>query len=361
MKVLLGLVVALAVGAGAVRAGKPVVPAVFVLGDSTLDVGNNNHLPGKDVPRANVPFYGIDFPGGPMPTGRFSNGYNIADFIAKNLGFEKSPLAYLVLKSRNYLIPSALTRGVSYASAGAGILDSTNAGNNIPLSKQLIYFASTKSEMEAAWGTQKVSTLLANSFFLLGFGSNDMFQTNPKTPADVAALYAVLVSNYSAAITNLYGMGARKFGIINVGPVGCVPGVRVLNATGACNDAMNSYAVGFAALVKSALANLAPKLPGFAYSLADSFAATQASFSNPQSLGFVSSDSACCGTGRLGAEGGTLCKRNDTLCADRDAYVFWDSVHSTQRAAELGAQGLFDGPAELTTPINFKQLAYKRY
>jgi hypothetical protein len=44
---------------------------------------------------------------------------------AKNLGFERSPLAYLVLKSRNYLIPSALTRGVSYASAGAGILDST--------------------------------------------------------------------------------------------------------------------------------------------------------------------------------------------------------------------------------------------
>ncbi|KAM0879750.1 hypothetical protein ACQ4PT_034026 [Festuca glaucescens] len=209
--VFLGFVVALAVGVGAVRAGKPVVPAVFVLGDSTLDVGNNNHLPGKDGrPWANVPFYGVDFPGGPMPTGRFSNGYNIADFIAKNLGFERSPLAYLVLKSRNYLIPSALTRGVSYASAGAGILDSTNAGNNIPLSKQLRYFASTKSEMEAAWGTHKVSTLLANSFFLLGFGSN-MFQTNPKTPAEVAPLYAILVSNYSSAITDLYVMGARKF------------------------------------------------------------------------------------------------------------------------------------------------------
>ena len=44
---------------------------------------------------------------------------------AKNLGFEKSPLAYLVLKARNYLIPSAISTGVSYASAGAGILDST--------------------------------------------------------------------------------------------------------------------------------------------------------------------------------------------------------------------------------------------
>ncbi|XP_047094948.1 GDSL esterase/lipase At5g55050-like [Lolium rigidum] len=352
--VLLGLaVVALAAGAGVAQ---PVVPAVFVLGDSTLDVGNNNYLPGEDVPRANVPFYGIDFPSGAKPTGRFSNGYNIADYIAKNLGFERSPLAYLVLKSRNYLIPSALTRGVSYASAGAGILDSTNAGNNIPLSKQVLYFASTKAEMEAAWGTRKVSMLLAKSFFLLGIGSNDLFQTNPKSPAEVAALYATLVSNYSTAITDLYGLGARKFGIINVGPVGCVPRVRILNVTGACNDALNLYAAGLAAAVKSALTTLAPKLPGFAYSLADSFAASQAIFSNPQSVGFMSSDSACCGSGRLGAEG--PCIKNATLCGNRDTYFFWDSVHSTQRAAELGADGVFNGPDQLTTPISFKQLAY---
>jgi hypothetical protein len=66
------------------------VPALFVLGDSTLDVGNNNHLPGKDVPRANVPFYGVDFPGGPKATGRFSNGYNIADFIGAYMEMVKS-------------------------------------------------------------------------------------------------------------------------------------------------------------------------------------------------------------------------------------------------------------------------------
>uniref|UniRef100_A0ACD5UIJ2 Uncharacterized protein n=1 Tax=Avena sativa TaxID=4498 RepID=A0ACD5UIJ2_AVESA len=236
LMVLIGiLAVALASAvAAAGTTGERVVPAVFVLGDSTLD---------------------------------------------------RSPVAYLVLKSRNYLIPSALTRGVSYASAGAGILDSTNAGENIPLSKQVHYFASTKTEMESAWGTRKVSALLANSFFLLSIGSNDLFQSKPKTPADVVALYTNLVSNYSAAITDLYGMGARKFGIINMGPVGCVPRVRVLNATGACNDGMNRMAVGFSSAVKSGLAALAPTLPGFAYSLADSFAATNDVFANPQSLG----------------------------------------------------------------------------
>ena len=59
-------------------AGK--VPAMYVFGDSTVDVGNNNYLPG-DFPRADKPYYGVDFPGGARPTGRWSNGYNIADFV----------------------------------------------------------------------------------------------------------------------------------------------------------------------------------------------------------------------------------------------------------------------------------------
>lgn len=53
-------------------------PAMYVFGSSIVDVGNNNYLPG--VEGANRPFNGIDFPGS-IPTGRFSNGYNTADYI----------------------------------------------------------------------------------------------------------------------------------------------------------------------------------------------------------------------------------------------------------------------------------------
>ena len=77
------LVLGLVLGAVAgIRPSKLVreVPAMYVFGDSTLDVGNNNYLPGPGVPRANRPFYGIDFPGA-VATGRFSNGYNIADYL----------------------------------------------------------------------------------------------------------------------------------------------------------------------------------------------------------------------------------------------------------------------------------------
>ena len=102
----------------------------------------------------------------------------------------------------------------------------------------------------------------------------------------------------------LYELGARKLGIINVGPVGCVPRVRVLNATGGCADGMNQLAAGFDAALESLLAGLAAELPGMAYSLADSFGFT--ALTDPLAAGFVSADSACCGGGRLGAEADCL-------------------------------------------------------
>ncbi|CAL5050226.1 unnamed protein product [Urochloa decumbens] len=126
---------------GAAAAGVLQPPPMYVFGDSSLDVGNNNYLPGASVPRANMSYYGIDFPG--VPTGRFSNGDNIADFVGR------------------LLVSTALEIGVSYASGGSGILDCTNAGNNIPLSKQVQYFNATRAKMVAAAGDAAVAALLA--------------------------------------------------------------------------------------------------------------------------------------------------------------------------------------------------------
>lgn len=53
--------------------------AFFVFGDSLVDNGNNNYL--ATTARADSPPYGIDYPTH-QPTGRFSNGRNIPDFIS---------------------------------------------------------------------------------------------------------------------------------------------------------------------------------------------------------------------------------------------------------------------------------------
>ncbi|KAF8687204.1 hypothetical protein HU200_042872 [Digitaria exilis] len=358
------LVTCIHVLAGNVAGARP--PAMFVFGSSIVDVGNNNYLLGTGVPRANRPFNGIDFPGS-IPTGRFSNGYNTADYIAKNMGFACSPPAYLSLAPTSPygpLVPTALTNGVNYASGGAGILDPTNAGNNIPLSKQVQYFKATKAKMVAAAGPVAVNAVLSRSVFLLNAGNNDMYvfaAAELARNSDAAALYASLVSNYFAAITELYSMGARRFAIINAWLLGCVPAVRVLSPTGACSGLLNQLAGGFNDALRSLLAgdDLAQRLPGLVYSLADFFGFTQDTLTDPRASGFTDIAGACCGSGRLGGE--AECFPNSTLCVDRDRHVFWDLAHPSQRAAFLAARAFYDGPAQYTTPINFMQLAQSSY
>jgi hypothetical protein len=62
-----------------VHAGK--VPALYVLGDSQADAGNNNYL--VTPARADFSHNGVDYPGH-LATGRFSNGYNFVDFLGRN-------------------------------------------------------------------------------------------------------------------------------------------------------------------------------------------------------------------------------------------------------------------------------------
>lgn len=77
--VLLVCVVSPATAAASRAEEAHLVPALYVFGDSTVDVGNNQYLPGNSAPQ--LP-YGIDFPHS-RPTGRFSNGYNVADFVGQ--------------------------------------------------------------------------------------------------------------------------------------------------------------------------------------------------------------------------------------------------------------------------------------
>ncbi|CAN6287602.1 unnamed protein product [Urochloa humidicola] len=296
------------------RTLRQVPAAIFVFGDSTMDVGNNNYLLGKNVPRANQPYHGIDMPGSGKPSGRFSNGYNTADFV----------------------------------------------GNNIPLSRQVQYFNATCSEMVSSKGSGAVTALLSRSIFLIGLGGNDLSAfanaAEHAPDSDVAAFYGNLISHYSTTITELYAMGARRFAIINVGLAGCLPVARVLDAAGACSERRNELAAGFNGALRSLLAGLAAapsRMPGLAYSLADSYGIMEDIFADPPASGFADVASACCGGGRLGAAG---CLPNSALCADRDGHYFWDGIHPSQRAAELRVEAFYDGPAQYTTPINFKQL-----
>lgn len=338
------------------------VPAVYVFGDSTVDVGNNQYLPGNSA--LQLP-YGIDFPHS-RPTGRFSNGYNVADFVAKLLGFKRSPPAYLSLTPRTSRQILGGLRGANYASGGSGILDTT--GNTITLTKQIEYFADTKSKMAASSGggsqgsSPSVDELLSKSLFLISDGGNDMFaflQQN-RSASEAPSFYADLLSNYTRHLRALHGLGARRFGIVDVPPLGCVPSVRVTSPDGAsrCVDGANALARGFNDALRALLSNLTASgaLPGARYSVGSSYNVVSHFTAHPAAAGFREVASACCGGGRLNAQTG--CTPNATYCSDRNRYLFWDGVHGTQATSRKGAVAIFSAPPQMgfAAPINFKQL-----
>ncbi|KAE9620593.1 hypothetical protein Lal_00019284 [Lupinus albus] len=104
--------------------GEPLVPALFIFGDSIVDMGNNNDR--YTVVKATFPPYGRDFENH-SPTGRFCNGKLATDFTAQTLGFTSYPPPYFNLKEKG----SNLLNGANFASAGCGYYDSTSKLYNL--------------------------------------------------------------------------------------------------------------------------------------------------------------------------------------------------------------------------------------
>ncbi|KAF8775870.1 hypothetical protein HU200_004132 [Digitaria exilis] len=337
----------------------PPPPAIFVFGDGTMDIGNNNDLTGGemgDPPRANHPYYGIDFPGEPQNTnGRFSNGYNIADFIAKALGFVMSPPAYASLANPSPTRIEGFT-GVNYASADAGIRDSTNGNMTIPLPMQVNNFVETRAQLKAVLGGRKpLNKFLSKSLFLIGVGTMDLlpncnFYLELFPINDNKTEVQRLIEFYGADLEKLHSMGARKFAIINVGPIGCSPFVQNDPArNGGCDDGMNRLAGEFNAALGSLLSDLGTRLHNFRYTLADFYGFSNATFANPLASGFTNIDTACC----PGA-----CAPTHSYwapCYNRPEYWFWDEGYTTEQADKLAAVAFYNGTV-FARPVNIRRL-----
>ncbi|CAJ2659030.1 unnamed protein product [Trifolium pratense] len=136
---------------------QPLFSAIFVFGDSLVDNGNNNKL--HSIAKANYMPYGIDFQGvNPSPTGRFSNGKTIVDFLGEMVGIPLlPPFADIIEQNID------ISRGVNFASASSGILNETgrNLGERISFSHQVRNFERTLSQMKTLMKDENLSQYLA--------------------------------------------------------------------------------------------------------------------------------------------------------------------------------------------------------
>ncbi|XP_057485174.1 GDSL esterase/lipase At5g55050-like [Actinidia eriantha] len=333
------------------------VPAMYVFGDSLVDVGNNNYLK-ISLAKADFRHNGIDFPGG-TPTGRFSNGKNAADFIAEKVGFVASPPPYLSLVSKSSNSDAFPITGVSFASGGAGIFDGTDElfKQSIPLNRQVVHYTTVYDDLVQQLGSSAAQVHLSKSLFTVVIGSNDCWffksdsdlakRTTPQQYVDsmVLALKRVL--------KRMHYLGARKYVITGIGAVGCCPSQRN-QTTEECNEEANTWSVKYNEGLKTMLQGLKSELKGMEYSYVDVYKVFARFIETPSTYGFTEVKSACCGLGNLKAQ--IPCVPISTYCFNRRNHVFWDLYHPTEAAARIFVDTVFYGTQPFAIPMNVNQL-----
>ncbi|KAJ9146899.1 hypothetical protein P3X46_029114 [Hevea brasiliensis] len=329
------------------------IPPIFVFGDSTTDVGTNNYLPVERA-RADFPFNGIDYRDA-KPTGRFSNGHNIADTIARLFGHKRSPPPFVALLRNQPFFKRNVLWGANFASGGAGLLDFTGRQLKvITIREQVEQFGTVCNNITQVMG-ESAEKVISNSLIIISIGSNGIFDYLLYNDThNVEYFITTVMQSYHYHLTNLLNPGARKFGIVSVSPIGCIPRYRVQNPTGECIEERNLYAQKFSIELEGIMQKLSAEFEGMKYSLGNSYEVTSYIIDNHLAYGFKDAITACCGLGKIGAE--SPCLPNVTVCQNRDDFFWWDRYHPSQASCEVLALTLYRGSQKYVKPISFSQL-----
>ncbi|XP_019420772.1 PREDICTED: uncharacterized protein LOC109330963 [Lupinus angustifolius] len=310
-------------------------PSVIAFGDSILDTGNNNYL--ETIVKSNFKPYGRDFFGG-KPTGRFCNGRVPSDFFAEILGVKESLPPYL---DPDLQIEDLLT-GVCFASAGSGYDPLTIERTTVlSIDDQLTMFKEYIAKLNGAVGEERTSMVLAKSIIVISMGSNDISGSYFQSPYrrcvfDIDQYTSILINQNSKFVQELYELGARKIGVLSLGPVGCVPMQRTIGGgtQRKCVVEINDACLLYNSKLYSSIMALNATYQDARIVYLDTYTGLNAFVQYPNLFGFENGNGSCCGIANV--ELGPLCNSFVLkMCEDASKYVFWDSYHPTDRAYNL--------------------------
>ncbi|KAL4362244.1 hypothetical protein GQ457_04G006190 [Hibiscus cannabinus] len=264
-------------------------PAVYAFGDSAIDAGNNKFIPNATA-RFNFMPYGIDFLGG-IPTGRTTNGKTVVDFIAESVGLPFTPPMLSLSKAQH----KSTRTGVNFGSSSSGIQPMP------PKTKKI--FVRT-NDLGIYWELDQKRSY------------HD-------------------VEKYSRYKT--YGLGARKFVVNNISPLGCRPAYihRVSHNT-SCVEDVNRRVATFNDLLPNMLMELETSLKGSTFILCDLYKLFEEVHAQPETYGFTNVVDSCC----IDVNGNQTreCAPGRIPCSDRETHAFFDPFHPSQSMHKLWFQ-----------------------
>ncbi|KAK2977357.1 hypothetical protein RJ640_013336 [Escallonia rubra] len=268
-------------------------PALYIFGDSVVDSGNNNHL--REGIKANHPPYGIDFPHR-VASGRFTNGYTIADFFDKWLGLPLTPPYY----STNESVRHQTIKGFNYASGSAEILPEREGtfARSLDLKKQVKLFEESIQRYVRLHFESKdeLHKYLSKSIFLVIVGSDDYLDNylqpkhyNSSKLRRTDKLAEVLTRELALRLKELYNIGARKFIVSEISELGCLPYViNVVKPKTRCATNVNNAVAIFNRKLGVQLHSLSSTLKGSTFVTAKFTGLWEEILKHPKNYGIAS-------------------------------------------------------------------------
>ncbi|PRQ47287.1 putative triacylglycerol lipase [Rosa chinensis] len=323
----------------------PKPAAIFIFGDSTVDVGMHQPML--------LYLFLVVF---------FLYACIVLHYAVRLFRYKRSPQPFLYSLNHQSTFKRDILQGVNFASGGSGIFNQTGKkdyGEVVPLGDQVKQFATVRGNITELIGLAATEIMFSKSLFVISIGSNDLFELVKWHPNITS-----LAKDDDAGSVNtidLYNLGARKFGIISVPPIGCCPAARVgpkSNDSSVCVEELNNLASTFLAKTEDLLQKLSSELKGLVYSLGNAYEMTMSILEDPLAFGFKDTQSACCGSGKLNGVFPCFFLLGPNLCPNRREVLFWDLYHPTEYASELAALTLYGGGTRYVTPINFSQLGW---
>ncbi|ERN14109.1 hypothetical protein AMTR_s00021p00238930 [Amborella trichopoda] len=342
------------------RNSSQLVPAFFILGDSSVDVGTNNGL--LSLAQSVLRPYGRDFDTH-MPTGRFCNGRLIVDYLALRLGL---PFIPPYLGTRRHV--QDMIHGVNYASAGGGILSSSGKelGERISFTQQIQQAKYTFEKMVLSFGENAAKMLISNSLFLISIGSNDYIHYFMDNVWHVQSIYfpwefnQLLVRGVKRELQSLYDCNVRNVVVMGLAPLGCAPHYlsKYDSQNGECVELINGMIVQYNYLMRHMVQKFSKENPTANIIFCDLYEGATDILRNRDRYGFETITEACCGFGKY--KGLAMCFFSSWACNNASNYVWWDKYHPTDAVNSILADNVWSSQhSNICYPMNLKDMLQK--
>ncbi|KAF7138521.1 hypothetical protein RHSIM_Rhsim07G0252400 [Rhododendron simsii] len=296
------------------------VEGVFVFGDSTVSAG--------DFAATAYP-YGLDWKNG--SGGRFSNRYTIADYFATKVG---THISHPFTSAGDAILED--DAGINFGTGGCGLLDKTR-----PPRRDWQCSSASKQKRQMI-NLDLNKTRIEKAVFLVSIAGNDFIFSYLNKRQDAKEFAQELGVEMKSLLETLYTLGARKFVVNNVGPVGCIPNLRHSFRMMTCNIWLNEDVKIYNNHLKAVLRDFANTFVECKVVLADSYGLLSLILDDPAKYGFKNVSHACCG--EWSKDNNMFeCKNSTEICGDRKAHLFFDGAHTTDHANKVFADNCLSG------------------